>query len=435
MTDKKTRYVQVGVGGRARFWYEALVTTYKDTCELTGFCDINHTRMEYSANRIREEFHCPAPKLYGIEEFDKMILEQKPDYVIVTSIDRTHHKYIARAMELGCDVICEKPMTIDVEKCEHILDAIEQTGHKLRVTFNYRYAPHHSKVKELIMNDTIGRVLSVHFEWMLSTAHGGDYFRRWHRDKRNSGGLLVHKATHHFDLVNFWLSTYPKTVYAMGDLMFYGRANAEERGITKFYSRALGSPNAKDDPWAINLEDSELWRELYMNAEGDDGYIRDKSVFGDDISIEDTMGVMVKYQNGAIMTYNLNAYCPYEGLRVTFTGTKGRIEYELNEEIYANAGGDKDREGALLGLDLTVYPMFGESYKVPVVKGKGGHGGGDPVLLEDIFGNPEPDPLGRAASHVDGAMSILTGICANKSMATGMPVHLKNEIDLRRLGK
>ena len=70
--------------------------------------------------------------------------------------------------------------------------------------------------------------------------------------------------------------------------------------------------------------------------------------------------------------------------------------------------------------------MFGEPYEVPLESGEGGHGGGDPVLLNDIFGIPEPDPLNRAASHIDGAMSILTGIAANKSLATGMPVNIKD---------
>ena len=79
--------------------------------------------------------------LYGADEFEKMIEEQKPDCVIVTSIDRTHHKYIVRAMELGCDVISEKPMTTDADKCQEIIDAIKRTGKHLRVSFNYRYAP------------------------------------------------------------------------------------------------------------------------------------------------------------------------------------------------------------------------------------------------------------------------------------------------------
>ena len=67
---------------------------------------------------------------------------------------------------------------------------------------------------------------------MLDTSHGADYFRRWHREKDKSGGLLVHKSTHHFDLVNWWLASSPKTVFAMGGLRFYGRENAEGRGVT-----------------------------------------------------------------------------------------------------------------------------------------------------------------------------------------------------------
>ena len=70
--------------------------------------------------------------------------------------------------------------------------------------------------------------------------------------------------------------------------------------------------------------------------------------------------------------------------------------------------------------------MFEEPYDVPIVESEGGHGGGDPILLNDMFGTPEPDRFNRAASHVDGAMSILTGIAANKSIATGLPVVVEN---------
>lgn len=426
---KKKKYVQVGVGGRARFFYEAVADTYSKTSEIVAFCDINRTRLEYAKKIMVEEFGYQDVALYGADEFDKMIAEQKPDCVIVTSIDRTHHKYIIRAMELGCDVISEKPMTVDNQKCQEIIDTIKRTGKNLRVTFNYRYAPHNSKVRELIMNDAIGDVKAVHFEWFLNTTHGADYFRRWHRDKRNSGGLLVHKSTHHFDLVNFWLNTTPKQVFAYGDLLFYGRENAENRGITKFYSRVHGSENAKGDPFALVMEGNEQLENLYLNAEKDDGYIRDQSVFGDNISIEDTMSVLVRYRSGAMMSYSLNAYCPKEGFRVVFTGTKGRMELDVTEAVYVNAGGEKQLEGAVEGISITVFPMFDEPYKVEIETGEGGHGGGDPVLLNDIFGTPEPDPLNRAASHIDGAMSILTGIAANKSIATGMPVDIDKLVE------
>lgn len=422
MTRKK--YVLVGTGGRAEFFYGSLVKHYRDQCELVAFCDINRTRLEYANKLLREKYDYPEAKLYASEQFDEMIHNEKPDTVIVTSMDRTHHTYIIRAMELGCDVVTEKPMTVDEEKCQEIIDAVKRTGRNVRVAFNYRYAPHNTKIRELIMDGAIGDVHSVHFEWLLNTLHGADYFRRWHRDKRNSGGLLVHKSTHHFDLVNFWLGTAPESVFAMGGLMFYGRENAERRGVTKFYQRAHGSEAAKDDPFAIHMENNQHLKSLYLDAEKDDGYQRDQSVFGDGISIEDTLGVMVRYKNKAILTYSLNAYLPWEGYNVVFNGSKGRIEMKVVERAYVNSGGKKEDEGALSYKKLTVQPMFERPYEVAIEERAGGHGGGDPLLLNDLFGDRTEDRFERAASHVDGAVSILTGIAGNISMRTGQPVRI-----------
>jgi predicted dehydrogenase len=420
MTKKK--YVLVGCGSRSEMFYRALARDFRETSELLAFCDINRTRMALANRYLREKYDHDEVAAYGADAFDTMIEEQKPDVVIVTTVDRLHHHYIIRAMEAGCDVISEKPMTVDDEKCREIMDAVERTGRKLRVTFNYRYASYHSRIKELIMSGVIGEVNSVHFEWLLNTVHGADYFRRWHRDKRNSGGLLVHKSTHHFDLVNFWLNTYPEMVFAFGDLRFYGRENAEKRGVTEFYQRAYGSEAAKDDHFALHLDKNENLKAMYLDAEHEDGYQRDQSVFGDGINIEDTMGVTVRYHNKAILTYSLNAYMPWEGFNVAFNGSKGRIELKVVETSYVNGGGDKALEGAAKGASIIVFPMFDEPYSAELLKAEGGHGGGDPVLLNDLFGVPAPDPLKRAASHVDGAMSIMTGIAANQSIRTGLPV-------------
>lgn len=430
--ENKKRYAHVGIGGRARMYYEAIAKRYSDRAELVAFCDVNRTRMEYANSVLENELGYHSVPMYMAEDFEKMIAETKPDVVIVTSVDRTHHRYIIKAMELGCDVISEKPMTVDADKCQEIIDCIERTGKNLRVTFNYRYAPHNTKVKELIMNGAIGNVKQVHFEWLLNTSHGADYFRRWHRDKRNSGGLLVHKATHHFDLVNFWLDTAPKRVFALGDLKFYGRENAENRGITKFYSRVHGQANAVGDPFALVMDGNKYLENLYLNAEKDDGYIRDQSVFGDNISIEDTMNVLVQYENGAQMSYSLNAYSPWEGFRVCFTGDKGRLELEVVEAVYINAGGDSSKEGVVNGKKITVYPMFGDAYNVEIDEGVGGHGGGDNVMLDDIFCERKDDPYKRAAGYIDGAKSILTGISANKSIASGMPIDVRTLVRLPR---
>ncbi len=433
-------YAVIGLGARSYMYTDALLGDFKDRHRLVALCDVNQVRMDVANRRFQERYGAAALPTYKPADFEHMIREHSVQTMIVTSIDRTHHEYIIRAMEAGCDVISEKPMTIDAEKCRAILEAIERTGRRLRVTFNYRYAPRNSQVKELLMRGVVGEIKSVHFEWLLDTVHGADYFRRWHRDKRNSGGLMVHKATHHFDLVNWWIDSVPETVFGVGDLVFYGRANAEARGVSRFYDRATGHPNAVGDPFALDLSKEPKLREMYLEAEGEDGYRRDESVFGHYISIEDDMALVVRYRSGALMSYHLTAYSPWEGYRIAFNGTKGRLEYEVTEKPYVS-GSSEDANQATVRkasgfqieepVRIVLRPHWQPPVQIPFAMGKeGGHGGGDARMLRDIFVGGEADPLGRAADHRSGAWSILTGIAANKSFASGLPVRVEDLVKI-----
>lgn len=117
----------VGTGGRAGLYINAIATDFSARSRWVAFCDTNRVRMAYANRLIGAQGHAPVP-LYHAQQFDRMIAETRPDVVIVTSIDRTHHHYIVRAMVLGCDGVSEKPMTIDEDKCQVILDAIRRTG-------------------------------------------------------------------------------------------------------------------------------------------------------------------------------------------------------------------------------------------------------------------------------------------------------------------
>ena len=432
-SSPKKRYALVGTGSRAIFFYTAIATTYSKTNTLVAFCDTNSTRLGYANSKLEAAGASPVPT-YAAKDFDRMVAETKPDEIIVTTIDRTHNIYIVRALELGCSVLSEKPMTIDAPRCREIFSAVERTGKAVRVAFNYRYAPHNTKISELVRSGAIGKVTSVHFEWMLNTSHGADYFRRWHRNKANSGGLLVHKSTHHFDLVNFWLQSWPETVFAQGDLKFYGKENKESRNggsdTTGHYVRAHGSEAAKDDPFALHLAANPQLKALYLDAEHEDGYYRDQSVWGDGINIEDTMSVLVKYRSGATLTYSLTAYAPWEGFRVSINGTEGRLEAEVVENSYVSAGGEQADEGSMESRTVTLRRLFEKPVEVDIVDGEGAHGGGDEALLKDLFGGEKVSEDGRAASHIDGAASIMTGIAANRSIATGNVVRVDDIFSL-----
>ena len=433
------RYVIVGMGVRSSFYYGSIIRDFKDTAKLVAICDTNQTRMNAANDHIQELGEQRMPT-YKADDFDKMVEEQKPDVVIVTTIDKVHHIYCIRAMELGCDAITEKPMTIDEEKLQLMIDAEKKTGKQIRVLFNYRYAPHHTKVRELIASGVIGEVYSVHMDWILDCPHGSDFMRRWHREKSTSGGIQMHKSIHHFDLVHFWLNTEPETVYCVGDLRFYGKENAEKRGVKNLGDRYLNNENAKDDPFAIDIDNNPRLKKLYLDAEHEDGYIRDRNCFAEGITIEDTLSMVITYKNRAVMTYNTYAYAPWEGYRCVFNGSKGRLEINVFETGYS-AGGDpiakktivdsqrKYVQGGVEETKITVYPLFAEPYVVDVVKGEGGHGGGDPVLLRDVLVGDQADSFKRAAFIRDGGNAVLVGVGANQSMKSGQPVNVQKLVN------
>ncbi|WP_157244612.1 Gfo/Idh/MocA family protein [Nonomuraea typhae] len=407
------RYAIAGLGHRAGMYVNALKGDWSHAGELVAFCDPNAARMAS---------YDPDVPAYG--DFTEMLAAAAPGVVIVTSPDHTHHGYAVAALERGCAVIVEKPLAITAEGCA----AIAKAAGEVTITFNYRYSPRNSAVKRLIAEGAIGEITSVHFEWLLDTMHGADYFRRWHRDKANSGGLLVHKSGHHFDLVNWWLDAAPETVYAQGDLRFYGEANAP--GPRPPRSRGSGLIGA--DRYSIDLAADPRLDRLYLRAEHEDGYHRDQDVFAPGVTIEDTMAVLVRYDSRAMLTYSLNAHAPWEGYRVALNGTLGRIELDVVEREWADPssaarlgkGARRLTEGRVRGERLVLQRHWEPAREIEIPQGEGGHGGGDRLLLDDLFGTPAPDPLGRRAGHVDGIRAAGIGIAANASIETGLPVRL-----------
>ena len=418
---RKKRYVAVGVGSRNRMYQEALWGPHKEHGELVAVCDVNPGRMALVGKRATEAGSL-APKPWLASDFEKMLAEHKPDGLIVTTPDGFHHDYIVRALNAGVDVITEKPMTTTAAKAQQILDATKRNNRHIRVTFNYRYSPFRSQVKELLMSGVIGDVLSVDFHWLLNTVHGADYFRRWHSHKEISGGLMVHKATHHFDLVNWWLSDMPVSVTAVGKREFYTPEMAKRFGLSGAHERCLTCPEKAKCSFYFDLAADPGLKSLYLDNEKYDGYHRDQCVWRGEIDIEDTMNVIARYASGTTLSYSLNAFNAWEGYTVAFNGTKGRLEHRVVEQaLVAGAAKQTDDDA----ITTRIIPMRGAPRDIEPWTGAGGHGGGDAVMLADIFDpNAPADPLKRAADERGGAASCLIGIAADTCFETGLPVKI-----------
>jgi len=420
VTDRRNRVGQVGLGARSMMFTRGVTETYREHCRMVALCDVNPTRMAF-CNRRFGAGDGPFPT-YTPDAFDDMVRETGPDTVIVSSVDSTHAATICRALELGCNVITEKPMTTDAPSCRRILQTMRDTGRNVTVAFNSRYRPDHSRVKQVLEDGAAGTVLSVAENWTLDTTHGADYFRRWHRYRRYSGSLLVHKSTHHFDILNWWLNDSPEEVFARGSLRYYRPETAERLGLGGRGERCLNCPVRNACPVAFDLAGDEGCRALYLDAEKDDGYIRDRCVFDESIDIWDTMSVSVRYRSGVFLTYSLCAYAPCEGYHVAINGTHGRVEHAVQS---TGLGGLVPGENATSRLWTRVWPLFGEPHELYPLPPESGHGGGDSRLVRDLFDpEPGPDPLGRRAGALQGALSILIGVAAAQSIDTGEPVRI-----------
>ncbi|MES2151950.1 MAG: Gfo/Idh/MocA family oxidoreductase [Pseudomonadota bacterium] len=417
----RKRYAVVGVGSRARLYINAITGKYRDGHEIVAVCDSNAGRLALSARKISET-GASQPRPYAAADFDRMLRETKPEFVIVTTIDATHDDYIVRALDAGCDVITEKPMTTTAEKAQRILDAVKRSGRHIRVNFNYRYSPPRSQVKDLLMSGEIGDVLSVDFTWLLNTVHGADYFRRWHSNKANSGGLMVHKATHHFDLVNWWLGAQPELVHAFGSRQFYTPATAKRMGLKSHHERCLTCPEKSKCNFYFDLAGDAGLKALYLDNEKHDGYFRDQCVWRPEINIEDTMSVMVRYDNGVQLKYALQAYDAWEGYHIAFNGTKGRLEHRIVES--AGTAGAAAVQSKSTGVSTRIIPLRGAARDIEPWTGVGGHGGGDDAMLDEIFGDAPNDKYKRVSDERAGAYSALVGIAANRCFETGKSVRI-----------
>jgi predicted dehydrogenase len=406
---KKLRLAIVGTGSRGtETWGRPVQAAYGDIIQFVGLCDINAKRVKAAQEMIGTN----APTF---TDFDLMIQQAKPEAVIITTIDATHWRYTTRAMELGCDVISEKPMCTDEAQCQAILDTQKRTGRKCTVTFNARHSPDAKKVKQLLMEKAVGDVLSVDFHEYLDTSHGADYFRRWHHLKENSGTLLCHKASHHFDQANWWLDSKPVEVSAWGELKFYGRNN-------KFRSsHCRVCPFRQQCKFNWDVTKNADYVKLYVNCESEDGYLRDACVWRENTNIYDTMSVRAKYENGAIMTYTANTYLPYEGQSICFNGTTGRLDAQS-----VKGGGFQNNE-------VRLTRSFGKSEVIKdfETRKQGGHGGADTSIQDLIFRPSATDPLNLRADLKAGAYSSLIGIAAYRSIERGgVPVKIADLVKI-----
>ncbi len=413
------RLVVVGTGSRGVY---SFIGPIRD--ELSGKAEVVGV-YDHNAERMASAVKLSGQPLVRFTDFDRMLDETQPDGVIVTTVDATHAEYVVKSLERGLDCFSEKPLCTTAGQISAIRRAAAASKGTGYVTHNMRFLPDMEVLKQQIVDGVIGDVLHIQFTETLDRYHGADYFRRWHRFMKNSAGLMAHKSSHHFDLINWLAASRPARVSAHGKLAFYG-VNGPFRG-----ERCSGCEHASRCDFHADIFSDERMATLYRDAEGEDGYHRDGCVYDTRIDIPDTVSASISYENGIIAAYSLIAYASYESMRIGIEGTRGRLElyyrYGTTWAIGRKEDATKSDTLANDGRDggdvreLHLHDPYRQSYRVLTApEREGGHGGSDPLLRYHLFsGESLPDPLGRKAPLEEGIQAVLVGLAANASMKRG----------------
>ncbi len=405
----------VGASSRVTAFVSALKEK-KDRCEIVGVMDTDPGKMKG---------FCDVADLDGLPmftDFDRMCDSVRPDRVIITTMDCFHSHYIVKALDRGIGVISEKPLCINAQQCREILAAHARNPGVFAVTsHNARYTPHARKIHELISSGAIGKVRTASYTEMLDLCHGTSYFRRWNSEKKNSGGLQIHKASHHFDELNWYLGTHAAEVSAYGALISYGAKNSAFHGKTCHTCR-LECPYRPE----YDSDTEKTTERLYFRHAAPDSYTPDLCIFRPEIDIEDFLSVGIRYENGVYCSYSLTAQANYEGQNIVFDGETGRLE--CRTELYRIPGtkaGDFHDARAVSRVTLRLNRFGkGEPVEIPLETGSGSHDGADSRLFDDLFAEVPPADL---PTLEDGVQAVIVGAAVNESLRTG------GKVDVRKL--
>jgi len=427
--EQRRRVAVVGIGHRAGSWIRAVADGYSNRIEVVALCDPVPQRCHDAI----EYWRLGNTRVYT--ELDTLLDKERPDQVVICAPESVHAEMIIRSLASGAWVVTEKPLCTGAADAVRILEAEREAGRPILMGFNYRHIPLCTKVKALLDEGAIGQVVSADLAWHLDyKGHGSSYFRRWHAEMEKSGGLLVTKATHHFDLANWWIGDRPQRVYAECDRRFFGPEHSPYGDDHAHRCRDCHQAQ-RCDLYRPPIDPEQRSRELGYTVRQVADYQGDLCVYRKAIDIYDTHALTVRYRNGAVMNYSLNAAAPFEGFSITIHGTRGRLETGINDNKPEPGWQQRfvvtDQNAGAAPLDkrrfqvrswpseyaIHVMPLDAVDYQVTVPNIAQGHGGGDAKIMEAAYGSgvPEDDPLHIFAGAIDGARSLAIGDAANRS--------------------
>lgn len=386
----------IGCGARGGIAYGQYINELKDKYDIVSVCDMNPLRLKKFGD------------LFGVPEKNRFLdendfwTEKRSDLLLVCTLDRLHVRMAEKGLKFGYDLLLEKPISDDPAELRRLLKVANESGRRVMVCHVLRYTSMMKKVKELLDQGAIGRLISVdHTENVVFWHEAHSYVRgNWH-SKEETTSMIMAKCCHDLDLLQYFIDSKCKSVSSMGDLRYFKRENAPagcadrcvdcKYGNSCVYSakrvyveqwKNVGCP-ASEFPFNIITDAYPVTEESLEKAVAEGNY--GKCVFKCDNDVVDNQTTIMQFENGVTATLKMEAFVKYGGRDIRFFGTEGELELcEHENTIVLKKYFGEDTVWKISGL---VDELGGQ--------GSGAHGGGDHRMIDklyEVLTNPNGNP-------------------------------------------
>lgn len=419
---KKLTVALIGAGGRGRVYTNEMLKM-PEKYQVIAVAEPVDERREYA-----KEKHGIADNMCFTNWDDFFKLGKVADMAVIATMDKDHFVPVMKAIELGYDILLEKPVSPDPAECKKMAMAAKEKGVKILVCHVLRYAPLYITMKKAIDDGLIGDIVSVNAEECVGNVHQSHSFVRgnWGNSVKSSP-MLLQKCCHDLDILQWLIGKKLKKIQSFGTLTYFKEKNAPEGSPEYCYQ---GCPVADTCPYnAVKIyldEESEYKDEWYRRhasgipnptSEHLEHIVKNtqygKCVFKCDNDVVDHQTLNALYEDDITLTFTMTAF--NKGGRTTHIfGTKGELNANWNKiEVY----------------DFETK----ETREIPIIipnPDEFGHGGGDYGIVCALYDYIMGTYTGNAASDIGISVeNHIAVFAAEKSRLEGTIVDIDEYIE------
>lgn len=373
---KKIKVILIGAGNRGMI-YTDIMSEMSDKFEVVAVAEPIASRREY----IKEKHSLAEDMCF--DDWHPLLQKGKiADIAIIATMDRDHYAPSMKAIELGYDLLLEKPISDNPEECKNIANAADEAGVRVVICTVLRYTPFFMRLKKIITDGEIGDIISIDHEECVGNIHQSHSFVRgnWGNEERSSC-MLLQKCCHDMDIIQWLIDKPLKKVQSYGALSHFTKKNAPAgspdycidgcpEADTCFYNSVKLYLDDKKNDWfrstctqKVNPTDADVEKALRTTQYG-------KCVYKCDNDVVDHQTVNMLFGDDVTVTFTMNAF-NFGGRFIHIMGTKGEIH------------------GSSDGGEIKIFDFATREEKTETIGGKDGikfgHGGGDEGIVSTIY--------------------------------------------------